>query len=316
MAATKEIKRRISSIKNTKKITKAMEMVSASKMKRSVNATLSSRAYASQAWKVLETLQKHRGEENHYLLKARPENEILVVLVTSNRGLCGSYNSQILRKTLQFIKDHKSSNLSFIAVGKMGEIALRRLGQNIVASFDQLPDSPSYLNTLPIGKLIFDDFYPVSKNAENDLENMENVVGNYDAVYVCYTDYVSALRQDPQIGKLLPIGTNKPAEASDQMNQTLHDSVEQSDEESVNFLFEPDYNLLIPPMIEKITHMRIYQMIIESSASEHSARMLAMQNAREAAGEIIDDLTLSFNKARQASITQEISEISAGTMVS
>ncbi len=289
MAGTKEIKRRIKSVKNTKKITKAMELVSASKMKRAISATLASRAYSGYSWEVLQSLSQHIEETSNPLLQTRPVKKTLVVLITSNRSLCGGYNSQVTRKTISFLRTHEGEAIDFVSVGSKGEISLRRLGQNIIASFNDLNDKPKLSDVYPIANFII-DLYKKSQ---------------YDKVVIAYTDFVSAITQVPQIHTLLPV-------KKEELRQEIEEAKVDAPKTKIDYTFEPNYEVLMSVIVEKITKMRVYQMILESTASEHSARMLAMKNASDAAGEMIDELTLAFNKARQGSITQEISEISAG----
>ena len=288
MAGTKEIKRRIKSVKSTKKVTKAMELVSASKMKRAINATLAARPYSSYSWEVLQSLSEYVSESKHPLLTER-EGKTLIVLVTSNRGLCGGYNSQIIKRVMQKIRSSEKNSIDFISVGKMGEYALRRMGQNIIASFNDLSDTPDLAGVRPIVSLATDLF----KNNE------------YARVEIAYTDFKSALTQIPTLHTLLPI-------KKEELIEELNEAKKTSDKQQTEYVFEPDYQSVMAMIVEKIAKARVFQMVLESRASEHSARMLAMKNASDAAGEMIDDLTLVFNKARQASITQEISEISAG----
>ena len=294
MAGTKEIKRRIKSVKNTKKITKAMELVSASKMKRAISATLASRPYSGYSWEILQSLSEHVEESSNPLLQIREVKKTLVILVTSNRSLCGGYNSQVTRKTLSFLRSHEGEAIDFVSVGSKGETSLRRLGQNIIASFNDISDKPKLSDVYPIANFVIDAY----KKAQ------------YDKVVVAYTDFVSALTQTPRIHTLLPV---KKDELKEEITEEVNRN-EKSDlkTEKVDYTFEPNYEELMGIIVEKIAKMRVFQMILESSASEHSARMLAMKNASDAAGEMIDELTLAFNKARQGSITQEISEISAG----
>ncbi len=292
MAGTKEIKRRIKSVKSTKKITKAMELVSASKMKRAISATLSSRPYSGYSWEVLQALSEFVTETKNPLLETRDGTNTLVILVTSNRSLCGGYNAQVTRKTIAFLKENAGTHIDFISVGSKGEGALRRLGQNIIASFNGVSDKPTLRDVLPIANFAID----VYKRKE------------YDKVVVAYTDFVSGLTQIPRINTLLPV-------KREELKEELNDGILNTNPSTLNptqYTFEPDYETLMSIIVEKIARMRVFQMILESSASEHSARMLAMKNATDAAGEMIDELTLAFNKARQGSITQEISEISAG----
>jgi F-type H+-transporting ATPase subunit gamma len=291
MAATKEIKRRIKSVKNTKKITNAMELMAASKMRRAVTATVASRAYARYSWEVLESISNALTEESHPLLTPREGNRSLVVLITSTRGLCGGYDAQIIRQVMIMLRAKKpDEQIDFITVGKKGDAAMRRIGQNIIATF-QLPDTIKLADTVPISKIVTDAFTDNS----------------YDRIYVVYTDFKSALSQIPQVRQLLPV---QVAEVKNEIEKLKEDAPKTN--QPVSYTFEPSYAELIESLVAKIARMQVYQMLLESSASEQSARMVAMKNASEAAGEMIDDLTLAFNKARQASITQEISEISAG----
>ncbi len=289
MAGTKEIKSRIKSVKNTKKITKAMELVSASKMKRAISSALGSRAYANYSWEVLESLSTYVTETKNPLLVKREEGKTLIIFITSNRGLCGGYNSQITRKVLSMIRENPSVEYDFISVGKKGEGLLRRMDQHLVAAFNELPDAPGLSDVYPIANLAIDLYKK----------------GEYNQIRVAYTDFVSALSQVPHVRTILPVSkTAIEAEIAEAQSGARH--------APPDYTFEPDYETLMSIIVEKIARMRVYQMILESSASEHSARMMAMKNASDAAGEMIDDLTLAFNKARQAGITQEISEISAG----
>ena len=287
MAGTKEIKRRIKSVKNTKKITKAMELVSASKMKRAVVATISSRLYAGYSWEVLESIAKNVEEISHPFFNEQKEGKTLVVLITSNRGLCGGYNSQIIKKTFQTLKE-LDSEVEIVTVGKKGDVAMRRIDQKITAAFFEMPDvniSLSDVNSL--AKMVMNEYRV-----------------NYKKVYIGYTHYHSALVQKPIVKQLLPI-------SKQEIKENIENLPNEVKKNKANYLFEGDFNTLIESLAEKITKMQIYQMILESNASEQSARMLAMKNASDASGEMIDDLTLMFNKARQANITREISEISA-----
>ncbi|MFA5791623.1 MAG: ATP synthase F1 subunit gamma [Candidatus Paceibacterota bacterium] len=299
MAGTKEIKRRIKSVKNTKKITKAMELVAASKMKRAVSSTLASRLYAEYSWEILTSIVKNLEENTHPLFLEREiknnQQNILIVLITSNRGLCGAYNAQIIKKTISLLKLNqnnsvKNNKIDFITVGKKGDVSMRRIGSNVIASFFDLPDNISLSDILPISKLVIDEY-----NASH-----------YNKVLIIYTDFISALNQKPNIKQILPISKTDLKELINSLEK------EKSTEKKTDYLFEGDFDALIVSLAEKITRMQIYQMLLESNASEQSSRMVAMKNASEASDEMISDLTLAFNKARQANITREISEISAG----
>ncbi|KKR62602.1 ATP synthase F1 subunit gamma [Candidatus Nomurabacteria bacterium RIFCSPHIGHO2_01_FULL_39_220] len=303
MAGTKEIKRRIKSVKNTKKITKAMELVAASKMKRAVASTLASRLYAEYSWEILTSIARSLDgveELNHPLFNEREKNtgKILLILITSNRGLCGAYNAQVIKQAILLLKKQPASaagknlNIEVITIGRKGDVAMHRLGVNVVASFTELSDHISLSEIIPISKLAIDEYSALK----------------YDKVLVAYTDFISALTQRANIKQIIPVTKadlkelieEKSAEVRLQQNQ------------KINYLIEGDMNTLILSLAEKITRMQIYQMLLESNASEQSSRMVAMKNASDASGEMIDDLTLVFNKARQSNITREISEISAG----
>lgn len=305
MANSKEIKNRIKSVKNTKKITKAMELVAASKMKRAVSSTLASRLYAEYSWNVLTSLAKNMDEITHpFFIKKENKNgeNVLLILITSNRGLCGAYNTQIIKKTLSILKNqitNKDSKINILAVGKKGDNAMRRIGSHIVASFTELPDNISLQNINPIAKYAIDEY----------------TNGAVDKVIVAYTDFVSALTQKPNIKQILPVEKSDLKdliENLENINKAEDQEFNINKEVRNNYHFEGDMNTIVGMLAEKLTKMQIYQMMLESNASEQSARMIAMKNASDASGEMIDDLTLVFNKARQASITQEISEISAG----
>ena len=278
MASTKEVKRRIKSVKSTQKITKAMELVAASKMKRAVASTLASRLYAEYSWEVLTSVGRNVEEITHPLFVEREAKNILLVLITSNRGLCGSYNVQVIKKALGLLQGH-GAELEVVTIGRNGDLAMRRLGKKVIASFLELPDRIAISDIVPISQLLIDEFG----------------VGRYGRVLIAYTDFISPLRQLPNFKQLLPVSRAGLKEAK-----------------KINYLVEGDKEKLIGSFAEKLTRMQIYQMLLESNASEQSARMVAMKNASDASSDMIDDLTLVFNKARQANITREIAEISAG----
>lgn len=324
MSSTKEIKRRIKSVKSTKKITKAMELVAASKMKRAVSQTLSSRLYSSYSWDILTSVSERLENVSHkFFMENANKEKYLVVLITSNRGLCGGYNSQVIKKTIAMIRNEFSSNqglnekVDIITIGKKGDGAMRRIGQNIVATFTDIPDNLSLRDIIPLSNYITNEF----KNEK------------YSRVYIAYTDFISALTQKSVVRKILPI--SKPARnasstadaGGDELKEVIDLNLQKKLPEGrasadgarhdfakseIPYLIEGDTYKLLNDLAEKLVRVQIYQMMLESNASEQSSRMVAMKNANEAAGEMIDDLTLVFNKARQAGITREISEISAG----
>ena len=296
MAGTKEIKRRIKSVKNTKKITKAMELVAASKMKRAVSSTLASRLYANYSWELLTSFASQLENSKHPFLNKREEvkNKVLYILITSNRGLCGGYNAQAIKKLIANVRNNKEI-VDIITIGKKGDNAMRRLGLNVTMTFLDLPDNLGLRDIDPLALFIKEKF----KNA------------TYDEVYMVYTNYVSALTQKPETRKLLPISKEELKESIESIGEERNK--ENLDQLNKNeYLVEGNIDELTEELAEKLVKMQIYQMFLESNASEQSARMMSMKNAGDAATELIDDLTLAFNKARQANITREISEISAG----
>jgi F-type H+-transporting ATPase subunit gamma len=296
MAGTKEIKQRIKSVKNTKKITKAMELVAASKMKRAVSRAVASRLYSGYSWDLLRALSKSVNKITHPFFNENEESErTLIVLITSNSGLCGGYNAQVIKKTLALMKDLDVNLVDMITVGKKGDAALRSVGSHILASFLEIPDGATLSDLAPLTRFIVDEYK--SKK--------------YKSIYVAYTDFISALNQKPNVRKLLPITKEQVKSFIEEVDNINPKEIPPL-ESNTEYLFEGDMNTLIETLANKITRIQVYQMLLESSASEQSSRMLAMKNASDAAGEMISDLTLIFNKARQAGITQEISEISAG----
>ena len=306
MASTKEIKRRIKSTKSTKKITKAMELVAASKMKRAVSQTLASRLYSTYSWEILTSLSERMENVTHKFFNQNEKNEkTLIVLITSNRGLCGGYNSQIIKKTIAMLKDsphvrhvedHKSDMCDIITVGKKGDSAMRRTGQSVVATFTDMPNNVNLRDIIPLSTFITSEFKEEK----------------YGRIYIAYTDFISALSQKPKIRQILPISKEELKEVLEEGANAIREEKNINTESKVPYVFEGDTEKILDTLAEKLIRMQIYQMFLESNASEQSSRMVAMKSASDAAGEMIDDLTLVFNKARQAGITREISEISAG----
>lgn len=312
-ANTKIIKRRIKSVKNTKKITKAMEMVAAAKMRRAVEAALNTRTYAELAWDLLVKLSKSQKDKLP-LLKTREVKKLLVVLVTSNRGLCGSFNSNIIRKTAEQLNDPKNISrqrvdnrhlepseeieIDVVGIGKKGSDFANKQGYSLVASYSDFSDTPTLRDVMPISKMIISEYEK----------------GKYDKVVVAYTDYKSAIAQVAKLRQVLPISEHDLEKMLDELGgREPADTKEPIDKHAFyEYVFEPSATEVLETILPRLVETQIFQAVLESSASEHSARMMAMKNASEAAGEMIDDLTLQMNKARQAGITQEIAEIASG----
>ena len=267
-------------------------------MKRAVASTLVSRLYSQYSWEVLISIAESAEELENPLFNAREvknrAEKVLLVLLTSNRGLCGAYNAQAIKRSLAYLKN-ENANADILTIGKKGDTAMRKIGKNIIASFAKLPDNINLKDALPISKMLIDEY----------------TKGVYDKIVVVYTDFVSALSQKANLRQLIPVRKESLKEFIESVGENIKNTPEKK-QEKLDYLFEGDKVKLIGMLAEKITRMQIYQMILESNASEQASRMVAIKNASDASGEMIDDLTLVFNKARQANITREISEISAG----
>ena len=293
-ANTRLIKSRMKSVKNTRKITKAMELVAASKMRRAVAAVLGTRPYASLAFEMISSIGKRVDTSMHPLLREPEEvKSILLVLYSSDRGLAGGFNVNMIRKTYRTLEALGNEvHVDVICVGKKGIQAMRKIGKTITASFTDLSHQSKFEEILPLGKLIISEFS----------------ARKYDQVLIAYTDFISAITQTPKIIPLLPIGKKELVGEF----RGEHEEMKTKKEEEREYTFEPDPLTVLNSILPRLVETMLYQALLESSASEHSARMMAMRSASDAASDMIDDLTFTFNQARQAGITQEIAEISAG----
>lgn len=280
---TKAIKRRIKSVTNTRKITKAMELVAASKMRKAVNSVLMSRPYSKLAWETVQSISKKVDTSRHPLLRESDETvNVLVLLVSSDRGLAGGYNTNIIKMVLREIRRlGESVRIQTICIGKRGADAMRRTDTNILANFTEITNNTKFEEVLPIGRMVIDEFSS----------------GRFDKVLLVYTDFVSAISQKPLIIELLPFGI---------------DDSHRLQPISGEYTFEPSPTDVLDKMLPRLVETMVYQAVLEAAASEHSSRMMAMRSASDNAEEMIDDLTFTFNQARQAGITQEIAEISSG----
>jgi F-type H+-transporting ATPase subunit gamma len=293
MATAQEIRRRIRSVKNIGQVTRALEAVSASKVRRAQAQVLATRPYAEKSWQVLNHLaaQSAPGARAHPLLTRRGEvRAVDVVLLTSDRGLCGAFNFNIVRTTIDFI-EARDRPVQVVTVGRKGRDLMWRTGHNIVAEFSDLPDAPSRLDIAPIARVALDDF----------------LGGAADEVFLAYTDFINTLQQEPVVKRLLPI---QPGELE---MQAMGEYVQQVTAGPVaEYLYEPSPDEILDSVLPSFTELQVYQAVLESLASEHSARMVAMRNATENAETLVDELTLSYNKARQQAITNEILDIAGG----
>ncbi|MFA5107076.1 MAG: ATP synthase F1 subunit gamma [Patescibacteria group bacterium] len=298
--STRDIKRRIRSITSTKQITKAMELVSAAKMRKAIKAVQATRPYAALAWEMVLNLASKTDRERYPLLKRRPVKNEAIVLISSNRGLCGGFNQQIVRIVSDYIAQRKNErpdmHFHLIVLGKRGREAVLKLGYTIVAEFEKVDVVTELTAVTPLSRLLIDDF-----SAEK-----------YDRVTLVYTDFVSALKQLPRLRQLLPI--EKQIDGLGAVSADASIAAETKMDFS-EYLFEPSPDDVLQTILPRLVEVQIYQAVLESNASEHSARMMAMRNATENAEDYINDLVLSFNQARQAAITRDLAEISASRAV-
>ncbi len=292
MATAREIKRRIRSIKNIAKVTGALEAVAASKVRRAQSQAMASREYTAAAVDILRELSRFRTEGiTHPLLDERiAVDNILVILITSDRGLAGPYNANMIRRVLRFERN-QSANVSYIAVGKKGRDALLRRGATIVAEFTDIPDKLSITDITAINRAGVDEF----------------LSGTVDEVYVAYTDFINTLRQNPVVQRLLPL---LPEERHTDQKPDRY-TPEPTGPHPV-FEFEPGIDAILDEILPRFNEVLLFQDLLEALASEHSARMVAMRSATENANILVDDLTLSYNKARQLAITSEMLDIVGG----
>ncbi|MCD6047284.1 MAG: atpG [Gammaproteobacteria bacterium] len=285
MSNAKEIRTKIKSIKNTQKITKAMEMVAASKMRRAQERMFATKPYAKKIREVVAHLACGKSEFNLTFLKPRAEiKRVGLIVVTTDRGLCGGLNVNLLKNTFQQIRTWRQQNIEvdLCLIGTKGETFFRRFGGNVVGSAAHLGDKPELKQLIGIISMM--------------LKNYE--AGKIDALYLSYNDFVNTMTQRPRVQQLLPIAIDE----FDTKNLSHH----------WDYIYEPDSKSLVDMLIARYIESQVYQAVVENVACEQAARMVAMKNATENAGSLINELQLAYNKARQAAITQELAEIIAG----
>ena len=296
MATAREIKRRITSVQNIAQVTRALEAVSASKVRKAQDQVLKSRSYSQKAWEVLVNVAEAVGEIEHPLLKSQgPIEKIDIILITSDRSLCGAYNNNIIRVAERFVATLNLSreNVRWITVGRKGRDYLVRANQNVVSEYSNFSDNPSFSDILPIGKSVVDDF----------------LGGVVDHVFIAYTDFINTLTQRPAVVNLLPLAS---FETRARVQAEYLKSEPEATAAGRDYIFEPNAAAIVDEIVPRFTTLQVYQAILESLASEHSARMIAMRNASENAQALSSDLTLEYNKARQQAITSEILDIVGG----
>lgn len=291
MPSLKDIRGRIGSVRNIAQITRAMEMVAASRMKRAQDAILAARPYADELEAALGRVAGAAGlsEEIDPLLARRPIRRAAIIVITTDRGLAGSLNANATRSVLRWVTERAAGRngggpveIEAISVGRKGRDALRRAGVPIAAHFAQLGDRPSFSDVTPIARLVTEDF----------------LAEKYDEIDIAYSTFVSTLSQRPEIDTLLPV-----------VRPEMEAETEETNDE---YLFEPSPEAVLSRLLPHYVAVGIYRAVLENNASEQSARMIAMRNSTDNAHELIDDLTLVYNKTRQATITREMIEIASG----
>jgi F-type H+-transporting ATPase subunit gamma len=279
VASQRDIRRRIGAVRNIKQITRAMQFVAASKLKRAQDSTLAARPYSDMIDEVLADLATVLGGEDHPLLAEREGGKRMIVLITTDRGLAGPLNTNTIRFAARDITEQKG-DLTVVTVGRKGRDAMRRAGVPMEAHFAGFGDRPAFADVIPLARLITDDF----------------LAGKIGRVDIIFSRFVTTLTQKPESFQLLPI---EPSEDTKGIpgNQ---------------FIFEPNAGAVLEQLLPRYVATRLFQAVLEAKASEESSRMVAMKNATENAEELIDDLTLSYNKVRQSNITREMIEIASG----
>lgn len=283
MAGAKEIRTKIASIKNTQKITRAMEMVAASKMRKTQDRMKTSRPYATKIAQVIRHLARASSEYRHVFLQNRELKQIGVIVVTSDRGLCGGLNANLLRMTLQHMREWQQQNIpnQMAVIGRKGQAFFRRFGGQVVASATQIGDTPGVSDLMGVVKTMLDAYRE----------------GQIDALYIAYNEFVNTMTQKPVMQQLLPLPMN----------------VEEKRQHHWDYIYEPDAKELLDALLVRYIDMQVYQAVVENIACEQAAKMVAMKSATDNAGELIKEFQLAYNKARQAAITQELAEIVGGS---
>lgn len=279
MATARDIRRRIRAVKNIEKITSAMKMVAAARLKKAQNRAEAARPYAEKMREVMANLAASAGDIDHPLLAQREENKVAFVVIGAERGLAGSYNVNVMNTALRAIGDRSPEDVKMVLMGRKAIGFFRRRPYEVVARLES-----------PGGEVLFPDVRKVTTRIRDMFER-----GEVDAVYLVYARFLSAMRQEPAVVKLLPMAKPTTGEMAPS-----------------EFEFEPNARELLGVLLPRYIDTQVYQSLVEAQASEHGARMTAMSAATKNAGEMIDTLTLAYNKARQAAITKEITEIVGG----
>ncbi len=284
MPAYRDIVRRIDSIKNTQKITKAMQVVAATRLRRAQQAVQAARPYAEKMVEVLQTTTERATEYRHPFLVRREGKRAVMVLVTTDKGLCGAINVNNIRAATRFMNENYPEGQRYVTVGRKGRDWLLRYRRQVVAEVSAIADRPTMAQILPAITVALDEY----------------AKGDTDAVILCYSKWVSTLRQDPTVQTLIPAEIPKREGGAKESGPRA------------DYIYEPDPESVLDGLLPRYVETQIFQAVLENKASEYSAKMIAMQNATKAAGDLIDNLTLYANKVRQAGITTELMEIVSG----
>ncbi|MCK6540209.1 MAG: ATP synthase F1 subunit gamma [Anaerolineales bacterium] len=290
MASAREMRLRIKSVKNISQVTRALEAVSAAKVRKAIQALTATRSYATKAWQVLTHVTAQPGHVAlHPLLTERPNPKAaLVIVMTADRGLAGAYNTNVIRYVLKNFDKYRVP-VKYITVGRKGRDLLLRLRKPVLADFSNLPPTPKFGPISAIGRLVVDEY----------------LEGNADEVYLIYTDFISMARQVATVKKLLPLVVTT-------REGLVEDFGEHQTGPAAAYEYEPEQQEILDEMAPRFTALQIYQAVLESQASEHAARMIAMRNATENARELVGALQLAYNKVRQQAITNDILDIVGG----
>lgn len=284
MAGAKEIRSKISSINKTRKITRAMEMVAASKMRKTQERMRASKPYANKIYEVVKHVSRANSEYRHPFMLERDIKRIGVIVVTSDRGLCGGLNANLLRETIRNMRIWKEQGkeVDVSVVGRKGLAFFKRVGGSILGSVEHLGDTPAINDFIGVVKVMIDAFYN----------------GTIDALHVVYNEFVNTMTQKPTMKQLLPL----PKSDDDSSTMGHH----------WDYIYEPDAKELLIDLLERYIELQVYQAVVENIACEQAAKMIAMKSATDNAGDLIKEFQLAYNKARQAAITQELAEIVGG----
>ncbi|KTD34469.1 ATP synthase F0F1 subunit gamma [Legionella moravica] len=284
MAGAKEIRSKISSINKTRKITRAMEMVAASKMRKTQDRMRASKPYANKIYDVVKHIARANSEYRHPFMTEREIKRIGIIVVTTDRGLCGGLNANLLREAIRNIRNWKEqgNEVDVAVIGRKGQAFFKRVGGNILGSVEHLGDTPGINEFIGIVKVMLDAYYN----------------GTIDSLHIVYNEFVNTMTQKPLVKQLLPL----PKSEEDTSSMGHH----------WDYIYEPDAKDLLDDLLERYIELQVYQAVVENVACEQAAKMIAMKSATDNAGDLIKEFQLAYNKARQAAITQELAEIVGG----